>query len=136
MKNNIEVLQTLYMKALTVNTETTPSEALNAILIDNFRSHGSVSTKDKDDFIRMLNMFWKIIPDLKWEPQEILTEGEKYVVRSRTTGTPNSNFLGIEANGTKSFDIMTIDIHKIQNGKIIEIYHCEDWETAVRQIRC
>ena len=29
----------------------------------------------------------------------------------------------------KSFEIMTIDIHKIVNGQIVEVHHLEDWPT-------
>jgi hypothetical protein len=30
---------------------------------------------------------------------------------------------------------MTIDIHKIENGKIVELHHAEDWSTAIRQLQ-
>jgi hypothetical protein len=30
---------------------------------------------------------------------------------------------------------MTIDIHSIENGKITQVYHLEDWATAIQQLK-
>ena len=82
----------------------------------------------------MLGYFWKLIPDLKWEIQEILQDGNKFVVRSIGTGTPNGDFMGLPTDGTKSFKIMTIDIHQVEDNVIKNIYHVEDWATAMGQL--
>ena len=73
------------------------------------------------------------MPDLKFAPQEITQQGKVFVVRSRATGTPNGPLFGVPASG-KSFDIMTIDIHTVENGLIVRSYHVEDWAAAIRQI--
>ena len=135
MDKNREALMAFYQKALTVNTETTPAEVMNPILADNFVSYGSVDSKGKEQLIGQLGFFWKLIPDLKWEPQDIINEGNKYVVRSKATGTPNGDFMGLPTDGSKSFNIMTIDIHKIEDGKIVEVHHLEDWGTAMKQLK-
>jgi len=132
---NKEALNAFYEKALTVNTETTPDVVLNNILADNFVSKGSVESKSKEQLTGQLGFFWKLIPNLKWTPQEIHNEGNKYIVRSLATGTPNGDFMGLPTNGTKSFSIMTIDIHTIVDGKVIEVYHLEDWGTAMKQLQ-
>ena len=132
---NKEALMAFYEKALTVNTETRPEVVLTNILADNFASKGSIEIKTKDQLIGQLGFFWKLIPDLKWEPQEILNEGNKYVVRSAASGTPNGDFMGLPTDGTKSFKIMTIDIHTIFDGKVIEVHHLEDWGTAMKQLK-
>ncbi len=132
---NREAVSAFYNKALTVNKETTPTEVLTDILADNFVSKGSVENKSKEQLIGQLGFFWKLIPDLKWEPQEILNEGDKFIVRSLVTGTPNGDFMGLPTDGTKSFSIMTIDIHSAVNGKVSEVYHLEDWGTAMKQLK-
>ncbi|WP_298518630.1 ester cyclase [uncultured Kordia sp.] len=132
---NKEVINAFYEKALTVNTETTPAVVLSDILADNFVSKGSVQNKSKEELIGQLGFFWKLIPDLKWMPQEILNEGNRYTVRSLVTGTPNGDFMGLPTDGTKSFSIMTIDIHTIIDGKDVEVYHLEDWGTAMKQLQ-
>ncbi len=92
---------------------------------------------DLSGFVKTLNMFHGMIPDLKWEVHEMLVDGNRVIVRSTATGTPNSPegyFFGVPTNGTKSFEIQTIDIHTIENGKIVNSYHCEDWATAIKQV--
>lgn len=135
MDKNREALISFYRKALTVNAETTPTEVLSSILADNFVSNGSIDKKGKDQLIGQVGFFWKLIPDLKWEPQALINEEELYVVRSIATGTPNGDFMGLPTDGTKSFSIMTIDVHKIIDGKIIEVHHLEDWGTAMKQLK-
>ena len=132
---NVQAINAFYNKALTVNTETTPEKVLASILASDFISKGSIENKTKEQLTVQLGFFWKLIPDLKWVPQEILNEGNKFIVRSLVTGTPNGDFMGLPTIGTKSFSIMTIDIHKIINGKIIEVYHLEDWGTAMKQLK-
>ncbi len=135
MDKNREALIAFYKKALTVNTETTPAQVLAEVLGDNFVSNGSVESKTKEQLIGQVGFFWKLIPDLKWEPQDIVCEGNKYVVRSIATGTPNGDFMGVPTDGTKSFKIMTIDIHRFEDGKDVEVYHLEDWGTAMKQLK-
>jgi len=132
---NKEALMAFYEKALTVNSETRPETVLATILVDNFVSKGSVESKNKAQLTGQLGFFWQLIPDLKWVPQDIVNEGNKYVVRSLASGTPNGDFMGLPTDGTKSFKIMTIDIHTIIDGKVVEVYHLEDWGTAMKQLK-
>lgn len=79
-----------------------------------------------------------MIPDLKWEPQEVIEKGNKVIVRIKVSGTPNSpkgKFFGVPTDGSKSFLMMSIDIHTIKDGKVINIYHVEDWATALKQMK-
>jgi len=132
---NKEALMAFYEKALTVNSETRPEPILANILADNFVSKGSVESKTKEQLTGQLGFFWKLIPDLKWVPQEVLNDGNKFIVRSLATGTPNGDFMGLPTDGTKSFQIMTIDIHTIIDGKVQEVHHLEDWGTAMKQLK-
>lgn len=132
---NREALNAFYEKALTVNTKTTPDVVLNSILADNFVSKGSIENKSKEQLIGQLGFFWKLIPDLQWTPQEVFNEDDKYIARSLVTGTPNGDFMGLSTDGTKSFSIMTIDIHTIIDGKVMEVHHLEDWGTAMKQLK-
>ncbi|WP_305983678.1 ester cyclase [Roseibium sp. MMSF_3544] len=87
-----------------------------------------------EGFYETLKGFGAIIPDLSWEPQEILQDGNRFIVRGRATGTPEGPFLGIDPATGKSFDIMSIDIHTVEDGKIVKSYHVEEWATAIRQL--
>lgn len=135
MDKNREALTAFYRKALTVNTETTPIEVLAEVLSDKFISYGSVESKGKPALMGQVEFFWKLIPDLKWEPQDIVNEGDKYVVRSLVSGTPNGEFMGIPTDGSKSFKIMSIDFHTVTDGKLVSVHHLEDWGTAIKQLK-
>lgn len=86
-----------------------------------------------DGMIKTLKFFGSIIPDLKFQPQEILQIGNRYVVRSIATGHPKGKFFGVDAKA--GFEIMTIDIHTVENGRIVRSYHVEDWALAIRQVK-
>ncbi len=130
-----DVVNAFYEKALTVNQILNPATVLDEVLAENFTSKGSVEEKNKEQLQGQLGFFWKLIPNLKWEVQEIINQNNQYVVRSIATGNPNGNFMGLLTDGTKSFSIMTIDIHTIENGKILKTYHLEDWGTAMKQLK-
>jgi len=124
-----------YNKALTVNTETTPGKVLSEVLADSFTSYGSMESKGKPQLMGQVEYFWKLIPDLKWEPKDIVNEGNKYVVRSIASGTPKGDFMGTPTDGTKSFSTMTIDFHVVENGQMQSVHHLEDWATAMKQLK-
>lgn len=88
---------------------------------------------DAEGLVKSLQGFGAAIPDLNWEIQEILQDGNRYIVRSIATGTPAKPFFGIEPKG-KSFEIMTIDIHTVEDGKIVRSYHVEEWAKAMQQL--
>lgn len=129
------IVAPFYRKALTVNRETTPSAVLDGILADDFQSVNSQETKGKQVLMKQVEGFWKLIPDLAWEPQDMVIGDNKVVVRSVATGSPKGPFMGMELDGTRSFKIDTIDIHELQNGKIVRVHHLEDWATAIRQLK-
>ena len=63
-----------------------------------------------------------------------MQDGNRFVVRSIGTGTPYGDFMGLPNDETKSFKIMTIDIHQVEGNVIKNIYHVEDWATAMSQL--
>ncbi|GAB5537336.1 MAG: hypothetical protein Rubg2KO_35850 [Rubricoccaceae bacterium] len=88
-------------------------------------------------FVATLGFFGSIIPDLSWDVQEMLVDGNRVTVRSIASGTPNApdgSFFGVPTDGTKQFEIMTIDIHTVENGKMVRSYHVEEWATAMQQV--
>lgn len=130
-----EIVRPFYTECLTVNASTDVAQKMGAILADRFQSKGSVDVKSKEQLIGQIQFFWKLVPDLKWEIQEMIQEGNQVVVRSIASGTPNGNFMGVPTDGTRSFQTMTIDIHTVENGQVVEVHHLEDWSTAMRQLQ-
>lgn len=72
-------------------------------------------------------------PDLKGEQVEVIANEDLVAVRTLVTGTNTAPFFGQEPTGEKiSFTAM--DIHRIENGKIVETWHVEDFITMQRQL--
>lgn len=113
----------------------TQVDAFKASTSDAWESVGNYSGKNKnrDAFLGQVGGFGQLIPDLEWAVQDMHDTGEFVTVRSRATGTPVAPFFGVDGQG-RSFDIMTIDIHEIQDGKIVRSYHVEDWASALQQL--
>ena len=94
----------------------------------------SGKTKSADAFIGQLGGFAKLIPDLNWKVEEMVQAGNRVIVRGRASGTPKGPLFGVDGKG-KGFEIMSIDIHTIENGKITKTFHVEDWAGALRQLK-
>lgn len=112
------------------------AKAFKGNISEKWESIGNYSGKNKTAgaFIGQLGFFAKLIPDLKWEVQEMIQAGNRVVVRGRASGTPKGPLFGVDGKG-KSFSIMSIDIHTLENGKIVKTYHVEDWAGALGQLK-
>ncbi len=93
----------------------------------------SGSSKSSDAFLGQIGGFGKLIPDLEWSVQAMHQAGDFVTVRSRATGTPVGPMFGVDGQG-RNFDIMTIDIHELDDGKIVRSYHIENWAGALQQL--
>lgn len=78
----------------------------------------------------------EMIPDLGWQIKDVMvTTDNQIVVRGEGSGTPaGGNLFGHPAADGKSFKVMSIDIHTVQDGKIVKSYHIEDWFTGISQL--
>jgi len=135
MENLKELVKSFYTKCLTVNAETNLAETMEKLLATDFQSVNAKETKGKTALIGQIQFFWKLIPDLKWEPQEILQDGNQIIVRSIFSGSPKGEFMGMNLDGTKPFKTMSIDIHTVENNQIVKVHHIEEWATAIAQLK-
>ena len=135
MDNLKDIVKPLYTECLTAHPGSSPSLVMNQLLSDQFLSINTGETKEKPKFVAAVEYFWRLIPDLKWDVQEMLQDGNKVIVRSIASGSPNGDFNGLKLDGSKSFHITTIDIHTVENDRITQIHHVEDWATAMKQLK-
>ena len=90
--------------------------------------------KTADQLVGQLGGFAKLIPDLNWKIEEMLVADNRIIVRGRASGTPQGPLFGVDGKG-KSFEIMSVDIHTLEDGKITKTYHVEDWAGALQQLQ-
>ncbi|PVH28029.1 ester cyclase [Pararhodobacter oceanensis] len=109
--------------------------AFEAATAEDWTSSGDYSGADKTRaaFLGRVGGFAQLIPDLNWEVQAMHQDGAFVTVRSRATGTPIAPLFGVDGEG-RSFDIMTIDIHQLEDGVISRSWHVEDWAGALQQL--
>lgn len=132
--DDLDVIKSFYADLLTTPADVT-SDAVRSVVAEDWVSIPTPrGGPGAEGLLKTLQGFGAVIPDLAWEPQEILQDGDRYIVRGKATGTPAEPFLGVEPSG-KSFEIMSIDIHTIEDGKIIQSYHVEEWLTAQQQLQ-
>ncbi|OYU48502.1 MAG: polyketide cyclase [Rhizobiales bacterium PAR1] len=105
------------------------------ILAPNFGSIGDYSgyVKTREELAKQLGGFAQLMPDLNWQIEDIIEAGNRFIVRSRVTGTPKGPLFGVDGQG-KSFTVMSIDVHEVDGGQIVKVFHVEDWAAALRQL--
>lgn len=135
MEDLKDIVRPFYTDCLTVNTHTDATTVMGKVLADDFKSMNGLETKTKEQLMGQVQFFWKLVPDLKWEIQEMLQDGNRVIVRSMASGSPKGDFMGMPLSGSKSFNIMTIDIHTVEGNQIKQVYHLEDWASAMKQLR-
>ncbi len=104
-----------------------------AVLDENWISYyTNTSFRNKTDTRKFLEGFFELIPDINVDVKELFVHEGTIAVRSELTGTPVKDFL-VPCSG-RSFSIMTMDFNRYKDGKLIELYHIEDWATAINQL--
>lgn len=132
--DNLATVKTFYDLIDNPTSDATVSAFKDATSED-WISQGDYSGKNKtrDAFLGQMGGFGKVMPDLNCDVPAMYDAGDFVTVRSRATATPVAPFFGVDGQG-RGFDIMAIDIHQIEDGKIVHTYHVEDWSTALRQL--
>ena len=132
--DNADTVQAFYDLLSNPGSETHTAAFVEATA-DTWESVGGYSgeNKNRDAFLGQVGGFAQLLPDLNWAIQDMHESGDFVTVRSRATGTPVAPFFGVDGEG-RSFDIMTIDIHELADGKIVRSYHVEDWAGALQQL--
>lgn len=132
--DDIDTVRSFYTDLLTTPADAT-SDAVRAVVAEDWKSTPTpLGGPGAEGFLTTLGVFGGLIPDLKWEVQEIWQDGDTYIVRGIATGTPQGPFLGVEPATGKSFEIMSIDVHRVEDGRLKESYHIEEWLTAIGQL--
>lgn len=134
LADDLAVVQAFYTDLLTAPGDTTPEMVRDVVAEDWVTTPTPLGGPSAEGFANTMAAFGQIIPDLTWEAVEIIEAGDRYIVRGRATGTPVAPFFGIDPPTGNSFDIMSIDIHRVEDGRIVESYHVEEWATAIRQL--
>ena len=134
LADDMATVRSFYKDLLTTPADVT-AEAVRSVVAEDWKSTPTpLGGPGAEGFLKTLKAFGGLIPDLKWEVQEIWQDGDTYIVRGKATGTPQGPFLGVDPATGKSFEIMSIDVHRVEDGRLKESYHVEEWIKAVGQL--
>ncbi|MFZ6658957.1 ester cyclase [Undibacterium sp. TJN19] len=130
------IVEAFYSKLLSGTTSPDLQARMAEVLAPDWQSRGDYGNvaKTREQFLAQLQGTGTVVPNLNWKVEEILQAGNRYVVRGHATATPVKNFLGVEPS-SRGFEIMSIDIHTVENHKIVKSYHVEDWLGAIEQLK-
>jgi steroid delta-isomerase-like uncharacterized protein len=74
-----------------------------------------------------------MLPDIAFSLEALVAEGDLVVARSILSATHATDAFGFPATGER-FAILTMDMHRIAEGRIAETWHVEDWQHMMRQV--
>jgi predicted ester cyclase len=87
----------------------------------------------RDDLIAVQKADVAAVPDLHWELQELLFDGDRLAARLVNTGTPVKEWLGVEPTGA-SFKITEYAIYQVRNGRFVHMTALHDAGEMRRQL--
>jgi steroid delta-isomerase-like uncharacterized protein len=87
----------------------------------------------KDEFIPTMEEFVRAFPDFHIVIEDLIAEGDKVVVRLTESGTMTQDFMGAAPTGQK-YTQPAIEIHRIVEGKIMNLWTVRDIATAMVQV--
>lgn len=135
MSNLQSIVEIFYSKCLTINPYNNINNVLEELLADPFKSKNAAGKTTKQALIGQINMFWEIVPNIKWDIQETIEEGNNIVVPSLFSASPIGNFKVHRCAGSNIFHTTAIDTHSIENDKIKSVYHYEECKIAIEQLQ-
>lgn len=86
-------------------------DGIDGVMAADFVEHEEMPglAPGRDGVKEFFAMYIAAFPDLRFEPEDMLSSGDKVVTRARATGTHEGDFMGMPPTG-KHMDVQLIDI--------------------------
>jgi len=110
-------------------------ELVDEVVSPRFRSHdwpddlGSGPQAFRDYY----SFFRSVIPDARYEVDDLIAEGDRVVVRWRMLGTHQGEFQGIAPTG-RTITMKGVAIYRVEEGKLVERWVVSDLHGVLEQI--
>lgn len=110
-------------------------ELLDELTTPDFIEHEEVAgvASGREGAKQFFSMVQSAFPDFRMNVEDIISEGDKVVVRSKLTGTHKGEFMGVPATG-KSISVSVIDIVLFSEGKVAEHWGVTDTGGMMEQL--
>jgi len=103
---------------------------------ENFVEHERVPgfPSGREGTRQLFAMMHAAFPDMRWEAEDVLADGDKAVARVRFSGTNDGEFMGMPATG-KAVSVQVIDIVRFgEDGRALEHWGVFDMMGLMQQI--
>src|SRR5262245_27745021 len=105
--------------------------------LDDFRTDSGPTTLDRyiaeEELKQHIAMYNSVIPGYYLDPEDIIAEGDKVVVRATVRGVHTGPFMNTPPTG-KTVAFPLIIIYRLANGKIVEHWMQVDMLSFMQQI--
>ncbi len=106
-------------------------DRLHEFVADVVTQNGVPSTRDA--VAASLRAHTDAVPDLHWEVQDLVVEGNRIAARLRDTGTPRAVWHGLEPTGASvAFD--EVAFYEVRDGRIAATWYLMDAAAVQRQL--
>jgi steroid delta-isomerase-like uncharacterized protein len=132
MAGNVELIQAFYDEMLVKGN----LDRLDDLVTDDVIDHQEGlpgQPEGKDGVIFFVNAMRSAFSDLKGTVGESLESGDRACAQVTITGRHTGEFMGVPATD-KSFEIETIDIIRVEDGKCAEHWGVTDTMSLMQQI--
>ncbi|MFD9701683.1 ester cyclase [Lentzea sp. NPDC059081] len=106
-------------------------DRMEGFIADRTTLNGEPATRD--DLLAVQRADVDAVPDLHWELQELLFDGDRLAARLVNTGTPVRDWLGVPASGA-AFEITEYAIYQIRDGRFVHMTALHDAGELRRQL--
>jgi len=106
------------------------------LLADDFVEHEQMLglPAGREGTKQLFTMFQAAFPDMHWEAEDVLADGDKVATRVRVTGTNDGEFMGMPPTG-RSVSVQVIDIVRFgEGGLALEHWGVFDMMSMMQQL--
>lgn len=130
-KKNKEVARRFILEAVGDNDRQAWEQTVDADLIDHNPLPGQPAGRAGQEYA--VGALREGFPDMVATVEQQIAEGDMVVVRGTVKGTHNGAFMGLAPTGI-SAEMDWIDIYRLEDGKIAEIWHVENMGSLMSQL--
>ena len=93
------------------------TSVISDLLTEDFRLPPGPDGIDRASLVAVLEYYFTAFPDLHYELEDLVADGDKVVVRVKMTGTHKGDYDGAPGSG-KTFAVDEVDIFTVVDGRI------------------
>lgn len=86
-----------------------------------------------EGYVAVLDMMRGAMPDVSWNAEEYISDGDRIMVRFTMKGTQTNPFMGMPPSG-KKICVTAMNIYEFKDGKIIREHGLPDLFTMLMQL--